>query len=267
MGRDDWRKKITLESSAELHNAIGKEEDEKGEEDEKIVGEEENDDDEDDLEDVQEGWDELEKLERQVDECIAADGQQQLVKGGARKSPAAREKEDVVVIGDDSEEEGTVILREEWEEVSVAALPAGAHVRKPTKSERKLAMHMHRANLLCLLARGCFLSKQCDSTPVRRCWLKIDPARKLAVPLPHLIRCVHMRAILDWIHARFEVVEPQKQTSTVKMSLSKLIEAGKGSPLDKVLILVSLLRYLGLKTRLVGAMKGVLIFPCHTLVA
>ena len=184
MGRDDWRKKITLESSAELHNAIGKEEDEKGEEDEK----EENDDDEDDLEDVQEGWDELEKLERQVDECIAGDGLQQLAKDGAKKSPAAREKEDVVVIGDDSEEEGKVILRDEWEEVSVGALPAGAHVRKPTKSERKLAMHMHRANLLCLLARGCFLSKQCDSTPVRRCWRKIDPARKLAVPLPHLIR-------------------------------------------------------------------------------
>ena len=57
MGRDEWRKKITQDSSKELHDAMEEEE----EEDER-----EQDDDDEEMEDVGGDWDELERLEVSV---------------------------------------------------------------------------------------------------------------------------------------------------------------------------------------------------------
>jgi len=157
MAGDAWRKKITQDSGKELDAIMDDEGREEGEEDDE-------EDEEDEFEDVEGDWDELEKLEAQVDSCIAGNDEQ----GGpdaARKLQGA--DEDVVVIGDDSgEEEGA--RGDEWEEVSVGAdAPKGAHVRKATKQERIVALHIHRVQLVCLLSRGVLFSNLCDGSRVR----------------------------------------------------------------------------------------------------
>lgn len=100
----------------------------------------------------------LANKQRQVDGIIADEDD-----GRHDKTKATCEQGDVVVIGDVSEEEGGDDTREEWEEVSVGGegagcLPVGAHVRKASKQERTRALHIHRAHIVCLLARGCLLS-------------------------------------------------------------------------------------------------------------
>ena len=167
--------------------------------------------------------------QRQVDGIIAGeDGEDH------HETKAVREQGDVVVIGDDSEEDRGGGAKEEWEDVSVEAegvggLPVGAHVRKASKQERTLALYIHRAHIVCLLSRGCLLSNLCESTRVRRRWDKIRPAAKLALPPTHLIRRVHIRALVDWMHANFEVVEQSKgqQDKMTEVSLAKALDAGK----------------------------------------
>ena len=255
MGRDAWRSKISADSGKELHDAI-----EDGCEDgDALVGTGE-DDDEEEWEECEDDWDELEKLERAIDG--RDDGDEEEGTPASSKKQQKSEHDDVVVICDSDEEQAAA--GNEWEEVSVGtktggSLPADAQVRKATKQDRLRALHLHHAHLLCLLARGSFLSKQCHGLRLQRRMDRIKLAGKLALPSPHCMRVHHIRAVLDWLHGNFEVTEEDKSKpeKLTDVSLAKALDAGKGSHLAKCLVLVAFLRRLGLQTRLVCTLQ-----PC-----
>lgn len=249
MGRDAWRSQISQDSGKELRDAL----EDEGDDLEEGLGAE---DDDEEWEQCEGDWDELEKLERAIDGCTEGGGEEGTLTGASQKD------EDVVEIRDSEEEQPAA--NNEWEEVCVdskvsGSLPAQAQVRKATKQDRLRALHLHHVHLLCLLARGCFLSKQCYGLRLQRRMDRINLSAKLALPSPHSMRAHHVRALLDWLHGNFDVTEQERSSSEklTDVSLAKALDAGKGSHLAKTLVFISILRHLGLQTRLVCSLQ-----PC-----
>ena len=264
MGQGDaWRRGISDASGKTLQDAMESEE-EAWEEERGDAGAE---GDDDDFEEVKGGWDDIERLERQVEGCLAG------VEEHAHKPPDARAlRHETVVIDDDSEDQSAG----EWEDVSVGAAASQGAVlrRKATLREKKQAQLIHRTHLLCLLGSGCHLSDLCDGPRVRRRWEKIQPAKLLALPSKECVQSVHVRKLLDWFHGRFEVAEMcsvEQETSSSRSPyarvasavrermtdalLAKALDQGRGTQVEKTLLLVSLLRHLQLQTRLVVVLQ------------
>ena len=250
---DGWRRQISERSGKALRDALADEGEDEGEGEGEGEGEEDESEagsSADELEDAENGWEALDRLERQVDRAIAGEPELEPEEEGGGDA--------VVVIGDESDREGAG-AQDEWEEVDVGGQePHGAAKRKATKEEKLLALHVHRVHLLSLLGAGCWLSKQCDGARMQRRWEKLKLARELALPPPAHMQRVHLRAMVDWLHRKYEVDDDGKASTDkfTDVSLSKLLDAGKGPSFAKTLLFVSLLRNLGLRTRLVGVLRA-----------
>uniref|UniRef100_A0A0D9X811 Rad4 beta-hairpin domain-containing protein n=1 Tax=Leersia perrieri TaxID=77586 RepID=A0A0D9X811_9ORYZ len=94
-------------------------------------------------------------------------------------------------------------------------------VRRLTAEEKELAELVHRAHLLCLLARGRVIDKSCDDPLIQASILSVLPQHVLwnSVDTP-IMKANELRSLVSWFHRTFSVIAQSDDRGSFKSNLA-----------------------------------------------
>lgn len=125
-------------------------------------------------------------------------------------------------------------------------------VRRFSAEDKELAELVHRAHLLCLLARGRLIDTACDDPLIQASLLSLLPAHLLKISGVSKLTASALSPIVSWIHNNFRIRNTVGGKKSFSSALAFALETHEGTPEEIAALSVALFRALGLTTRFVS---------------
>ncbi|KAL9241453.1 hypothetical protein vseg_015565 [Gypsophila vaccaria] len=141
--------------------------------------------------------------------------------------------------------------------VEFDALPVSSKkksVRRATAEDKVIAELVHKAHLLCLLARGRLIDAACDDPLIQAALLSLLPSHLLEISEATKITVNALTPLVSWFHRNFHVKSPSSSEKPFNSALAHALELHGGSPEEVAALSVALFRALNLTTRFVSIM-------------
>ncbi|KAL6225771.1 hypothetical protein ACLB2K_004620 [Fragaria x ananassa] len=132
--------------------------------------------------------------------------------------------------------------------------------RRASVEDKEVAEHVHKAHLLCLIARGRLIDRACDDALIQASLLSLLPEHLLRVSKVAKLTAKHLLPLVFWFQSNFRV-----RTTSVRRSfhlaLNFALETLEGTQEEMSFLLriaalsVALFRALNLTTRLVSVLN------------
>ncbi|XP_062003363.1 DNA repair protein RAD4 isoform X1 [Rosa rugosa] len=126
--------------------------------------------------------------------------------------------------------------------------------RRASVEDKELAELVHKAHLLCLIARGRLIDRACDDALIQASLLSLLPEHLLHISKVAKLTAKHLFPLVCWFQNNFRV-----RTTSVRRSfhsaLNFALETREGTQEEIAALSVALLRALNLTTRLVSILN------------
>ncbi|CAI0548179.1 unnamed protein product, partial [Linum tenue] len=133
--------------------------------------------------------------------------------------------------------------------------------RRATAEEKELAELVHRAHLLCLLARGIVVDSACDDPLLQASLVSLLPTYLLKIPELSKVTAKALAPIVSWFHSNFHVKSAASKNHSFSSALAFALENREGSAEEIAALSVTLFRALKLTTRFVSILDVASIKP------
>ncbi|KAH8939221.1 hypothetical protein BDL97_15G027500 [Sphagnum fallax] len=132
-------------------------------------------------------------------------------------------------------------------------------VRRATANDKIFSAQVHKAHLLCLLARGRLISSSCDDQLLQGSLISVLPSRLLAPIDTEKVLLTQLEHLVSWFRSNFRLLTPGEGSSRVEgisvdcleKRLSQVLQDQAGSAEELSALSVALFRGLGFTTRYV----------------
>ncbi|XP_074308619.1 DNA repair protein RAD4 [Silene latifolia] len=140
--------------------------------------------------------------------------------------------------------------------VEFDALPESSskkkRVRRATAEDKEVAELVHKAHLLCLIARGRFIDAACDDPLIQAALLSLLPSHLLDISEVTKLTINSLAPLVTWFHQNFHVKSSSSAEKPFNSALACALEMQGGSPEEVAALSVALFRALNLTTRFVS---------------
>ncbi|CAK9262632.1 unnamed protein product [Sphagnum jensenii] len=132
-------------------------------------------------------------------------------------------------------------------------------VRRATANDKIFSAQVHKAHLLCLLARGRLISSSCDDQLLQGSLISVLPSQLLAPIDTEKVLLTQLEHLVSWFRSNFRLLTPGEGSSRVEgisvdcleKRLSQVLQDQAGSAEELSALSVALFRGLGFTTRYV----------------
>ncbi|CAK9205729.1 unnamed protein product [Sphagnum troendelagicum] len=132
-------------------------------------------------------------------------------------------------------------------------------IRRATANDKIFSAQVHKAHLLCLLARGRLISSSCDDQLLQGSLISVLPSRLLAPIDTEKVLLTQLEHLVSWFRSNFRLLTPGEGSSRVEgisvdcleKRLSQVLQDQAGSAEELSALSVALFRSLGFTTRYV----------------
>ncbi|CAO2827709.1 unnamed protein product [Amaranthus hypochondriacus] len=132
--------------------------------------------------------------------------------------------------------------------------PKKKRIRRVTAEDKEYAELVHKAHLLCLIARGRLIDAACDDPLIQAALLSLLPPHLLKISETSQLTANALTPIVSWFHQNFHVKSLDSAEKPFHSALTSALEAHGGSPEEVAALSVVLFRALNLTTRFVSVL-------------
>lgn len=125
-------------------------------------------------------------------------------------------------------------------------------IKRASAVDKEFAELVHKAHLLCLLARGRLVDSVCNDPLIQASLLSLLPANLLNVASFPKLTAKALAPIVNWFNNNFRVRSPDMSERSFKSSLAYALESHEGTAEEVAALSVALFRALNLTTRFVS---------------
>ncbi|XP_057441963.1 DNA repair protein RAD4 isoform X3 [Lotus japonicus] len=161
-------------------------------------------------------------------------------------------------------EDGAVAMDDRPVTVELNVTPDSAvrkQIRRASAEDKELAELVHKAHLLCLLARGRLIDSACDDPLIQASLLSLLPAHLLQLSNVTELTSKALHPLIVWFHDNFHVKNCANEDKSPHFALASALESHEGSPEEIAALAVALFRALNLTARFVSILDVASIKP------
>ncbi|KAL5102173.1 hypothetical protein RYX36_006500 [Vicia faba] len=154
---------------------------------------------------------------------------------------------------DDSDwEDGTVAMDDLPMTIELNVTPDSSvkkQIRRASAEDKELAELVHKAHLLCLLARGRLIDRACDDVLIQASLLSLLPVDLFPQSKVTKLTSKDLHPLISWFHDNFHVKNYTNGEKSPHFALASALELHEGSSEEIAALSVALFRALNLTAR------------------
>ncbi|XP_048501993.1 DNA repair protein RAD4 isoform X2 [Beta vulgaris subsp. vulgaris] len=127
-------------------------------------------------------------------------------------------------------------------------------IRRATAEDKEFAEIVHKAHLLCLIARGRLVDAACDDPLIQAALFSLLPPHLLKISEATKLTANALSPLASWFHQHFHVRSPSSADKPFNSALASALEVQGGSPEEVAALSVALFRALNFTTRFVSVL-------------